>query len=248
MNVLLRGDKLPDLIISDIAMPNMDGYEFFRNATRDPRLATIPFIFLSGKSSNEDVRYGKYLGADDYVTKPFLPADLLAVIWGKLGRKKRGIQLDRTVLTSLQHFQDQGGKQQEQQLFYTIWDEKAGPQVKVCYPSNSDRQSTIDELGNQLFSLVSVLFGPRLEVKQPDDVLLNLESIKQVAYVYFDSTVGKKTTTRSTIFMLCYTSTMISYLDSVAIKQIFKNTADLIKNRKKWDIEATFKQIIDALK
>ncbi len=247
MDLLLGGGRLPDLIISDIAMPTMDGYEFFRKATRDPRLSAIPFIFLSGRSSVEDVRYGKYLGADDYLTKPFQPADLLAVIGGKLGRKKRSLELDRKVSTNLQHFQEQGGKQQEPQLFYVIWDAKAGSLVKAYYPSSDNRLYAINELGNQLFSLVTVLFGPKLEVK-PESVLLNLEKMHRKAYVYFDTMADKIASTRSTIFMLGYTSTMISYIDSVAIKIVFKEIASLIKNRKKWDINATYYQILDKLK
>jgi len=79
-------DRLPDLILADIMMPIMDGYVFYDRVRANPYLNHIPFIFLTAKSSEFDVRLGKELGADDYLTKPFSPEDLLASVRGKLRR------------------------------------------------------------------------------------------------------------------------------------------------------------------
>lgn len=79
-------EQLPDLIVADIMMPVMDGYAFYENVRANPYMNHIPFVFLSAKSSDVDVRYGKELGADDYLAKPFSPEDLLATIRGKLKR------------------------------------------------------------------------------------------------------------------------------------------------------------------
>lgn len=78
----------PDLIISDIMMPGMDGYEFYQRVRRDPELLTVPFIFLSAKGEREDVRFGKRLGVDEYLTKPLEPEDLLIAVEAKLRRLK----------------------------------------------------------------------------------------------------------------------------------------------------------------
>ncbi len=75
----------PDLIISDIMMPEMDGYEFFQRVRRNPELLTVPFIFLSAKGEREDIRFGKQLGVDDYLTKPLEPEDLLIAVEARLG-------------------------------------------------------------------------------------------------------------------------------------------------------------------
>ena len=88
-------DRLPDLILADIMMPLMDGHNFYERVVANPYLNHIPFIFLTAKSSPEDIRYGKELGADDYLTKPFSPEDLLASIRGKLRRVEQ-----RRTLTS----------------------------------------------------------------------------------------------------------------------------------------------------
>ncbi|MGE5679735.1 MAG: response regulator transcription factor, partial [Bacillota bacterium] len=62
---------LPDLIISDIMMPGIDGYEVLRQLGSDPKTLTIPFIFLTARAEMKDLREGMLLGADDYLIKPF---------------------------------------------------------------------------------------------------------------------------------------------------------------------------------
>jgi DNA-binding response OmpR family regulator len=82
---LLQAHRI-DLILADVAMPGLNGYQLchqVKNST-DPELAMIPFIFVSARALASDIRYGKSLGADDYLTKPFSLEDLLAVIQGKL--------------------------------------------------------------------------------------------------------------------------------------------------------------------
>lgn len=78
--------RLPDLILADIMMPVMDGYEFYEHTRANPYLNHIPFIFLTAKSSDEDIQRGKELGVDDYLAKPVSPDVLLASIRGKLKR------------------------------------------------------------------------------------------------------------------------------------------------------------------
>jgi DNA-binding response OmpR family regulator len=75
-----------DLILADIAMPEMNGYQLYEHVRADPRLVYIPFIFLTARALASDVRYGKTLGVDDYLTKPVKPEDLLATVEGRLRR------------------------------------------------------------------------------------------------------------------------------------------------------------------
>ena len=71
---------LPDLVVCDIVMPDMDGYSVLHKMRQDPVTAIIPFIFLTGSNNQTDVRKGMELGADDYLTKPSTLEQLLKAI------------------------------------------------------------------------------------------------------------------------------------------------------------------------
>jgi signal transduction histidine kinase len=74
----------PDIIICDVMMPDKDGYQFFTEVRSNPDWGNIPFIFLTSLAGREEMLSGKACGCDDYLTKPFDPEELLAVIRGKL--------------------------------------------------------------------------------------------------------------------------------------------------------------------
>jgi DNA-binding response OmpR family regulator len=74
----LAKERRPDIIVSDIEMPEMTGYEFCKAAKSDPALKTVPFILLSTLSDPIDIIRGLDSGADNYVTKPYEPDYLLS--------------------------------------------------------------------------------------------------------------------------------------------------------------------------
>ena len=74
----------PDLILCDIMMPEMDGYEVLYLITKNPSTASLPFIFLTAKAEKADFRKGMNMGADDYITKPFEEMELLGAIERRL--------------------------------------------------------------------------------------------------------------------------------------------------------------------
>lgn len=91
----------PDLIISDIMMPRMNGYDLYKNLRDNPRLNTVPFIFLTALNSDGDVRKGKELGIDDYITKPFKKEDVLSTVRGKLKRRAQLQEVSRGDIETL---------------------------------------------------------------------------------------------------------------------------------------------------
>lgn len=76
----------PDLILSDLDMPNLDGIQFYKEIRRHPRWVTIPFIFLAETASLDKARIGQELGVEDFLMKPVTPDDLVRTIHGKLLR------------------------------------------------------------------------------------------------------------------------------------------------------------------
>jgi CRP/FNR family transcriptional regulator, cyclic AMP receptor protein len=79
--------ELPDLVICDIMMPELDGYGVLNAISKEPKTSSIPFIFLTAKSERADFRKGMEMGADDYITKPFDDVELLSAIETRLKKK-----------------------------------------------------------------------------------------------------------------------------------------------------------------
>jgi DNA-binding NarL/FixJ family response regulator len=79
----------PDLVLCDVMMPELDGYGVLSALQSDAALARIPFIFLTAKGEKDDLRSGMDLGADDYLTKPVVNADLVRAIESRLRRSEQ---------------------------------------------------------------------------------------------------------------------------------------------------------------
>lgn len=82
-------ENLPDLIICDIMMPDLDGYTVLTELQKDPLTEMIPFIFLTAKTERDDQRLAMELGADDYITKPCTVTELLSAIAIRLKKTRR---------------------------------------------------------------------------------------------------------------------------------------------------------------
>ena len=87
--LVLLAESVPDLIVSDIRMPGMDGYQLVRQLRGSPRTALVPIIFLTAKDEKTDRIEGFRAGIDAYLTKPFEPEELIAVVNGILNRVER---------------------------------------------------------------------------------------------------------------------------------------------------------------
>lgn len=88
LDMLQSMSPLPDIIVSDIAMPDMDGFKFLEYVRNDADLSDIPFLFLTAFSSPNSLRISKELGADDFIAKPFQSDDLILAIENKIQRVK----------------------------------------------------------------------------------------------------------------------------------------------------------------
>lgn len=88
LEILNQNSRKPDLIVSDIAMPRMNGYDFFTAVREKLNLRDIPFIFLTAMDQDVQVRQGWLMGADQYIVKPFKPEDFIMVLNNRLKRSR----------------------------------------------------------------------------------------------------------------------------------------------------------------
>jgi putative two-component system response regulator len=93
--ILVRHDPTPDLILLDIMMPEMDGYEVCRHLKADPDTAGIPVIFITAMREDTDETKGFELGAVDFITKPIRPPVVLARVRTHLEQREMRLELEQ---------------------------------------------------------------------------------------------------------------------------------------------------------
>jgi two-component system sensor histidine kinase/response regulator len=99
----LAQEHVPDLVICDITMPEMDGYDVLWGLRSEPETAAIPFVFLTARTARSFMRHGMELGADDYLTKPFTSAELLSAVEARLHRHEAILQETEVKLDQARH-------------------------------------------------------------------------------------------------------------------------------------------------
>ncbi|MHA2282259.1 MAG: response regulator [Promethearchaeota archaeon] len=252
INLLLSTEKIPEVIISDIMMPKMNGYEFFAAVSAHARLNQIPFLFLTAKSTPDDIRLGKMLGVDDYITKPFNERDLLASISGKISRKKRSNLLDNKIKQLLSNFeleiQPSISKDDESPfcLLLVFWDDIAGPILKNSHPPEKNCHLSINTVGKQLFHAATSIYGQN-KITEAEGILLNIENIKKKGYVFFDSFRDTSERYGEKQYMLSVIAPNITYFDSLKIREVLKKFSGEIKTKQDWDIKIYWKKILEIL-
>lgn len=247
-------EKPPDLIISDIKMPQMGGYEFFQKVQKDQRFNQIPFIFLTGLSSDKDIRLGRILGADDYLVKPIKEIDLLASVKGKLERKKRS----EKILDYINNFEFNGQqiiasvKESEiEQIWILIfyWDDIIGPKLEKSYPQKEKNRlgETIEELGNQCFYAIKIIYGDQKKIENEEYLLFSLENVEKRAFIYFDAFPNPKSRSGEIKFMIGVIAPEITHYDSLQIRNYFESIAEKIKKGSNFDLKIYWKKICNIL-
>ena len=94
-------DEHFDLIICDVEMPDINGYDVLSRLRNEPKTATVPFIFLSARTSHEDVRYAMGIGADDYLFKPFTKKELLQAVKARFYKSNLILEQEKKRLEEL---------------------------------------------------------------------------------------------------------------------------------------------------
>jgi len=250
LNILSNLDEVPEVIISDIMMPEMDGYEFFTEVSKIPKVNQVPFIFLTAKSSPEDIRFGKMLGVDDYLTKPFNEKDLLAVISGKIKRNKKIKSITEKMDIFLSSFDVEiipsilPDEIEKIIIILMFWDDKYGPKLINHYPKYSNL--SFQDIGTQLFQATLFIYGHG-KITNAEGILLNLKNIKMSGYAYFNSYPDESERYGQKQYMLATIAPNINYFHSLKIKELFNLASNKIDSKKKVDLKIVWKEVSDIL-
>ncbi len=250
LNILSNLDEVPEVIISDIMMPEMDGYEFFTEVSKIPKVNQVPFIFLTAKSSPEDIRFGKMLGVDDYLTKPFNEKDLLAVISGKIKRNKNIKSITEKMDTFFSSFDIEIEPSvlpddiEKIIIILMFWDDKYGPKLINHYPKYSNL--SFQDIGTQLFQATLFIYGHG-KITNAEGILLNLKNIKMSGYAYFNSYPDESERYGQKQYMLATIAPNINYFHSLKIKELFNLASNKIDSKKKVDLKIVWKEVSDIL-
>ncbi|WMI68087.1 response regulator [Mangrovimonas sp. YM274] len=157
-------DDLPNIVICDIMMPELDGYGVLEALSKDEDTKYIPFIFLSAKTERKDVRKGMELGADDYIPKPFQEDELINAIESRLAKSEilkdqRASQEmpvpeanadELETLNDLKNFFDDNGDVICFQKGDTIYEEGQNSNFIYLITKGSVKSHKLDELGKDL--------------------------------------------------------------------------------------------------
>ncbi len=252
IEILSTLSEIPDIIISDIMMPKMDGYEFFKVISNEPRWNRIPFLFLSARTTPKDIRFGKLLGADAYLTKPFNEKDLLAILAGRIARNKRINELNNRINESFSAASMQMKSPLESQreffscLFLAFWDDKFGPELKQYFPEEKPFPIPLDDVVNQLFTVATSIYGHG-KITKAEGVLLDIKNLNSRGYLFFDSYPDKKERFGEKQYMIAVIAPSINYFHTLEIKEIFLDLSEKIKDKSKWNIEEYWKKIYDIM-
>ncbi len=163
--VQVAKDYLPEVIVCDIMMPELDGYGVLKNLSQDQKTKGIPFIFLSAKTERKDIRKGMELGADDYLTKPFEEHELLGAIESRLAKiailKDSGVatesatsDTDQEMCTihQLKNFIDDNGEETNYAAGETIYRESMHSNTAYLVLKGVVKTHKLDEMGKEFIT------------------------------------------------------------------------------------------------
>ncbi len=252
LEVLSSLDHPPDIIISDILMPVMDGYDFYMKVSENTEWSRIPFFFLSGKTQPDDVRFGKMLGADDYITKPFSPQALLEKISKRIKESreiKKSSKLLEEKLKEILKFEEPSldtlSKADFYYIFHMCWDDGKGPIILEYFPKNLIPSLNLKELTTQLYSTLIKIYEFE-QVLEKNQFIMRIVKDLIDAYALIDKIEenlviapksGKGT------FMVCAITPNFHYLNSERIREILRKIAFNIKTNREWSIKEFWEKL-----
>ena len=198
----------PDLIVSDILMPELNGFEMFEKLQEHQKTMDIPLIFLSAKAEKEDIRIGMNLGAEDYLTKPVNTNDLINAIENKIKKKLirdqkiatktkellNTLQNQKTQLDNYSHLILEGLKPSPINVSDLLeWTKEELEKTRNFQDSNSkinQKWSKIEHLESDTFNLHSMAERVISEINEPSHVTILID--KELPIIFANESMLKK--------------------------------------------------------
>lgn len=204
--LLVVDREQPDLLISDINLPGMDGYALVRELRMNPQWLELPIIFLSSLTQRANIRVGMSTGADDYLTKPFSVRELRDAVYSQLRKREtlRGVH-SAAIEMAVERTREEVSKEYEHRLhatFQQLWSDSA--------PQNGWRpmQAVVLRVGIKQYLRYS-------EVMNPDD-------IGQMMHLYFESMLDAVELFDPSAVRLANTGIMAVYVDGESGSSVSK--------------------------
>ncbi|MFX0029540.1 MAG: response regulator [Candidatus Hermodarchaeota archaeon] len=250
LELLSNLEQLPDIIISDILMPEMDGYDFYMKVAENSEWSRIPFFFLSGKAEPDDVRFGKMLGADDYITKPFKLKDLLKQIKETIKKQikfSKDSEILEEELKEILKFEEPSLKNHRKvdffYIYYMVWNKESAPILKDFYPKNEIPSLNLRHLTSQLYSTIIKMYKFE-ELSESSQFTIRVVRNLVDAYALVDKFEYNSQNNEGT-FMLCAITPNSHYLQSKMIRDVLSSIASKIKGKKEWNIKDYWEQLLE---
>ena len=221
--------KQPDLIISDILMPSLDGFGMFEKLQENQHTSSIPLIFISAKAEKEDVRLGMNLGAEDYLTKPINVTDLLNAIKNKIKKKVERDNKNKEKTASLYKVL----QNQENEL--ENYSHLVSHELKSSLRNISDLLSWSQEDNADTNELIDISKSFQIleeKIEEMDHLLVKLEEYNNITTTVFKDKLVNTNTIAQRIINDIHTTASITikikntlptlYIDGNMIRKVFE--------------------------
>lgn len=227
LSKLIESSIIPSLILSDILMPEMNGYEFFKVISQNTNWNKIPFIFLSALTYPEDIRLAKSLGVDDYITKPFNEKELIRVIKRKLSKISR----IKTGNKNNEHFNTNLLFENTKLLFFNAfltYDNKIDS--CISFPHSPKFKNLANFILNSIINSSDKKITSIMDELNQKFIYIDFDEMNLQGSFLIDYKVGDN----NQQYILGVLSNNMSYFISLFIKKILKEISILIYLNETW--------------
>lgn len=252
LNLISEMEVLPDLILSDIIMPKMNGYDFFIEISKNRRFNNVPFIFASARATLDDIRFAKLLGADDYIKKPFQEGELLKKITEKIEKSKIIKNINRNVRSVLNKLESQSNFnesiiiEEKYYLYLMLWEKDERSIIFKSYPPKENKTTSIQMVSKEILRNFTNMKNNK-KIELPETLLINLKQFDRQAFLYYDVIPDNVTYDADSDFIIVLIGPDLNYFKSLKLKKLFTDIGTEFKEKKTVDLKSRWDGVFNAI-